>query len=230
MPKPLTDRPRCVGVYLTGDKTGQRCERLARESADTCYAHRGPDEDRCVRRLSKHHPTNPGGPCPNAPMRGQTLCRVHGGKARRNQAAAERRLAEADLEAQVTRQLAAQGIKPVDNPLEALAQLAGEVIALKDALADRVNALNEVRYESKAGGEQVRAEVALYERALDRCNTVLGNIAKLKIDERLVRIKEMEAAIVVAAVKAALDHAGISGQRYAEACQVAARHLERASR
>lgn len=152
-------------------------------------------------------------------------------------AAAARRVAEA----QVLRGLARLDVAPIDDPLTELSKLAGQVVAWKDALGEQVNRLStgtcsgcggedpelaELRYAaSGAGTEQLRAEVALFERALDRCAQVLGLIAKLGIDDRMARISERQADAVVRAVEAALAHAGVTGQPAAEARQVAARSL-----
>ncbi|WP_050795829.1 hypothetical protein [Parafrankia sp. EUN1f] len=95
-------------------------------------------------------------------------------------------------------ELARRGVTPVDNPLTALAELAGEIVAVKDIFRERVAALDSEswRYNGQ-GAEQLRAEITLYERALDRSVSVLANIAKLRIDERLARITEDQAQAVV---------------------------------
>ncbi|MEX5713459.1 hypothetical protein AB1484_35920 [Parafrankia sp. FMc6] len=79
----------------------------------------------------------------------------------------------------------------VENPLEELAKVAGEIVAVKDLFRERLANLGENawRYQGQ-GAEQLRSEVALFERALDRTVTVLGVFARLNIDERLARIAE----------------------------------------
>lgn len=226
MTSPTPDDRRCTGTYKRGDKTGQRCERPARTGHDTCYHHRGPDENRCHAHLTNSHPTNPGGPCPNAPMKGQKVCQAHGGRAKQNRAAGERRVAEAALEAKVKKLLASTDAEPVDNPLVALAELAGQATAFNHALAELVNKLGEqIRYESKAGGEQIRAELTLYERSMDRMERILSSVARLKIDERLAVISEQQANKVIEAIDAALVHIGATGEQAVEAKKIAARKL-----
>ncbi|MEU5426842.1 hypothetical protein AB0H73_14730 [Streptomyces olivoreticuli] len=130
------------------------------------------------------------------------------------------------MESQALKTLAALGADPVDNPLAALSQLAGEVLGFKNALADRVNELTDIRYEGNGpAGEQIRAEVLLYERAMDRAGALLISIARLNIDERLAAISEKQATIVIAAVEAALSHAGVTGEAATQAKQVASRRL-----
>ncbi|MFI1535569.1 hypothetical protein [Streptomyces anandii] len=158
-------------------------------------------------------------------LKGQTVCRVHGGKAPQNLAAGERRVTEQRLEEETRRALAILNVPPVDNPLTALSELAGQVVAWKDALAERVNELQRIRFTDDKGAEQLRSEVALYERAMDRCVNVLGTIGRLRIDERLAAINEQQATTVIGAIEAALTHAGVTGQAAAAAKAVAARHL-----
>ncbi|MFJ8345033.1 hypothetical protein ACIQ9J_01390 [Streptomyces sp. NPDC094153] len=162
-------------------------------------------------------------------MRGQDVCRFHGGATKKSRAAAAQRMAEAELTEQTRRALAVLDVAPVDNPLTALSELAGQVVAWKDALAERVNALERIRFTDDKGAEQLRAEVALYERSMDRCINVLGTIGRLKIDERLAAISEKQADVVIAAIEAALAHAGVIGERAADAKKVAARHLRSVS-
>jgi hypothetical protein len=132
-------------------------------------------------------------------------CRLHGGNFANVAKAAERKRAEAELQSV----LAGLGVaRPVANPLEALRQLAGEILLLKDVLRGMVERLGSVRYDGLAG-EQVRGEIQLYERALDRAAKVLVDIGRLNIDERLAAITQRQADVVVAAIKAGLDAAGV---------------------
>jgi hypothetical protein len=157
-------------------------------------------------------------------MKGQAVCLRHGGGNARSRKAGAKRIAEAELTKQANRLLVQLGADPVDNPLTALSELAGEVLAFKNALGAKVNDLAEIRYQGGAG-EQLRSEVALYERAIDRAGSLLANIARLNIDERLAAITEKQAETVMQAIDAALISAGVKGQDAVEAKQVAARKL-----
>ncbi|MFH9225941.1 hypothetical protein [Streptomyces lydicus] len=121
--------------------------------------------------------------------------------------------------------LAELGVHQVTDPLAALMQLAGQVLSWQKATAELVNRLEDVRYRAANGSEQTRAEVLMYERAMDRAITVLAAIARLNIEQRLAAVSEMQAERVVDALNAALTHAGITGALAAEARQVAARRL-----
>jgi hypothetical protein len=123
-------------------------------------------------------------------------CKLHGGSAPSGRSAGARKQAEAEL--------ARLSLPPVDDPLSALAAVTAEVLAWKDQMAGLVNKLTSVRYEGDGMGEQLRAEVALFERALDRCEKFLTAMARLDIDDRLARITEARAAVFVAVLLAAL--------------------------
>jgi hypothetical protein len=121
--------------------------------------------------------------------------------------------------------LAHEGLTRVVDPVAELAKLATEAWAMKDALAARVNALDSIRYEgSGPGGEQLRAEVALYERALDRSGKFLEVLAKLGYEERRVRVEEEQAALVATVLRTALAELGL-GERTDEVLGAVARHL-----
>lgn len=165
-----------------------------------------------------HKPPNPkciahrtnGDPCKRPAIDGGTVCWNHGGAAPRVQNKARERVAEADI----VRTLARLDVKPVDNPLTALSQLAGEIVAFKDELARRLNQLHSIRYEDAKGGEQLRSEVVLYERALDRTVTVLATIARLNIDERLAKINAEQAELMKTVLAGGMTDAGLdTGQR-----------------
>lgn len=129
------------------------------------------------------------------------------------------------VEVQARAELARLNVAPVTDPLTALGQIAGEVLAWKDAMAEKVNELKSLRYSTENGGEQLRAEVALYTSALDRCERFLSSMARLDIDERLARVTIAQKLMIVRAVEAALASAGVAGPAAAEAKRVAARHL-----
>jgi hypothetical protein len=162
-----------------------------------------------------------GNPCGNAAGKntdhpGTGNCANHGGSTPTGKKAALREQAE--------RTLATLDVPPVDNPLTELAKVAGQVVAWKDQMADLVSNLSSVRY-STDGGEQLRAEVALWERALDRCERFLTAMAKLNIDDRLTRIEERQIELIEYAVVTALEELGLPEEQQREARHGVSRRL-----
>lgn len=111
-------------------------------------------------------------------------------------------------------------IEDVTDPLTALARHAGEIIAVRDFLRGEVNRLEALRYQSGAG-EQLRAELAAYQSALRDTTQVLGVYAKLRIDERLARISQAQADMLVRAFDLAMNAAGLRDQEQRLALRVA---------
>lgn len=82
--------------------------------------------------MSQERPTcgaknRQGGPCGRLPMRGQTRCDMHGGKNPNTRAAAERRLARAELEALISTQAPPIQVEPHTAILAMIHASAGRV-------------------------------------------------------------------------------------------------------
>lgn len=157
--------------------------------------------------------------------KGYGRCRKHLGNSPNVARAAERER----LEHEVRAELARLAVQPVDNPLLELQKLAGQVLAWKDALGHMVNELTSIRYQDEHGGEQLRSEVTLFERAMDRCERVLVAMARLNIDERLVKISEAQARVINEVLRAALSEIGLDGATQDAVRPVIARHLRLAA-
>lgn len=163
-------------------------------------------------------------PCGNHPMRGSNVCRMHGGATKQARAKAKERRAEE----QAQKALARMDVQPIADPLTALAELAGQAVAFKDAIAEKVNKLRAIRFLDHKGSEQLRSELAVFERALDRCERFVTSMVKLGLDERLVRIEEKQADLVLDAIEAALDAADVPADMRPEAKRAAVRILRAA--
>ncbi|MFI5814834.1 hypothetical protein ACIA7S_28245 [Streptomyces sp. NPDC051643] len=153
---------------------------------------------------------------------GVGYCRLHGGNTKNQRVSARAEM----VEAEARKVLATLDVTPVSDPFAALSLLAGQVITWQEAISVIVNNLgNRVRYEGAGGAEQLRAEIALYERAMDRTGSILGMIAKLGIEDRMARVTERQADALVSALEAALAAAGVTGIAADDARKAAARHL-----
>lgn len=149
-------------------------------------------------------------------------CKLHGGCTPNQVAAAGRELLE--RRARMLFEKVAPEIVPVDNPLEAYRMFAGRVMAWLGLMEQLLADLESPRYRGQTA-EQIRGEVLLYERAMDRANAVLGTYAKLNIDERLARISEEQGKLLYAAVMAGLQDARLSAEQLDVARRGIAREL-----
>ncbi|WP_286690023.1 MULTISPECIES: HGGxSTG domain-containing protein [unclassified Aeromicrobium] len=160
--------------------------------------------------------TRSGSQCGSWAMRGQRRCRMHGGSSPQARKAGERRLATRAAVAELNAVLAHEGLKPIEDPYNEMALLASEARAFQAACAQRVNALNAIRYEaSGAGTEQTRAEVALYERSMDRAGKFLDVLMRSGFEERRVRVTEEQARQMALIIQEILGRLGLDARQAA---------------
>jgi hypothetical protein len=208
--------------------------RVVRPVCEEC----GQVHERCIRHNRE------GQPCNRYPVRGTTVCAApsHGGLLPRVKAAAARNV----VEEKIRRSIAGSNAAPIDDPYAELLRLAGQVVSWKDTLANIVDSMSGAaecpdcgasvpgaggwRYEaSGAGTEQLRSELVLFERGLDRCGATLGMIAKLDIEDRMARIHQRQADALIAALNAGLAAADVSGEAATRARHAAAKVLRSAA-
>ena len=133
------------------------------------------------RRCSAHK--KDGTPCNRWPRDEEPVCRLHGGETPQVKRTGEARRAAKAAEADARAALGFTLDGKVEDPLGAMEGLAAMAIAMTNALASRVNALTHLRYDAGGPGtEQLRSEVALLERSMDRTARMLELVVKHKPD------------------------------------------------
>ena len=162
--------------------------------------------DRCGEphaRCSAH--TRAGRPCGQPPMRGQRVCKMHGGKSPGARENAEQRELEAKASVEVDKLLwrGLANAHPVKDPVGSLERLAGALEQAVDVVGGRVNDLGSVA--SGSSMQQLRGEVVLLERLLGQLRQALDAMARLGIAERHVELEQERAHLVTAAFLAALQ-------------------------
>lgn len=155
---------------------------------------------------------------------GAVVCSFHGGKT----PIALEKARERVVEQRARKVLADLGENPapLGNPLVALEDVARRMIALTEVTGDLVADLKAIRYATD-GGEQTRAELAVYVRVLKDTADVLEKINRLDLDGQLNRIRAAQAGWVLEAVMGALDAAGVEGEKRAAGRLEAAKVLRR---
>lgn len=153
--------------------------------------------------------------CRRVPEPGGVVCYKHGGRTPQVKSAAEVRRLDARNRSEALKRLQAR--MQAETPHDALAELeraATEAVVFKDVIYERLSMLSddEWRYEGKTG-EQTRAEITLYERALDRVLKFEGDLLKLGIAERRARIEEAELILVAGAIRATLNRIGLTAEQ-----------------
>lgn len=160
------------------------------------------DRPRCTAKNRR------GEPCRRAPIKGGSVCPTHGGSAPQVKAAAAERQADAAAAAAIAALWPGLAdADPVKDPVDLLARAASVLEAMTDRVGARVNNLN-----GKVGaGEhltQLRAEVVLLDRLLDKLIKASDALARLGIAERQVELAAGQAEILEAAFRAGLAALG----------------------
>ena len=142
---------------------------------------------------------------PNAGVPG-TPCKLHGGSLPNNVSAATRRRVELEC----TALLAEHDVTPVTDSVAELEVLAGEVLAWRDLLRQRLGELHpeDWRYTGKVG-EELHTTVALYERSLDKAERILTSMSKLGIAGRKVQLEEARFDLMANLVELTLADLGV---------------------
>jgi len=120
----------------------------------------------------------------------------------------------------------------IGDPLAELLDVAGEIRTWKEIMRGVVADLlsrKVIRYSHRSYGEQLRAEVLLYERALERLAAILVQISKLGIERKLAQIQADQVAMVDRALTAALTASGLDLVAQQQARDVLSRELTKAS-
>lgn len=166
-----------------------------------------------------------GEPCRASAINGASVCRVHGGRAPQVKAKAAQRLAERKA-AELAKQ---RGWERLGDPLGKLLDAAGEMEALKDALSEAAAELKreEWRYRGPRG-EETRAELALYLQYLRDFASLLVQVNRLGIDDRVYAVRRQQAEAVAAVVERALSRLPLPADSLADARDFIVAELSRA--
>lgn len=178
------------------------------------------DEDRCTGKNKKT-----GNRCKRWAIPGGTVCVMHGGKAPQVQAAAQARVAARKIAEDAEAVLASEGITPVEDPLHELGKLASASNALMHALGARVNSLQELEHFDQKNSPAIKAEVQMYERAMDRTHRLLDSLVRHGYTERQVALAESEAALVAGVIRRVIAGLGLSADQQQLAAQLLAQEF-----
>jgi hypothetical protein len=130
-------------------------------------------------------------------------CKLHGGSTKNHRQSAQAMASEADARAMLAR---LGEPEPLGDPVEELLAIGAEAKSWLGALREQVSELHQLSKDDVALIDRVRAPVQLYGEAMDRTERVLVNLAKLGLDERMTRVREIQAVRLVDAVSAVLAH------------------------
>lgn len=237
-PKPGFGTALCIGFR----RDGQKCGSVEVEGLEYCLHHMPDDlleEAETLtgfRRCRKDFGTPEA--CHYFAVRGTEppVCKNHGGNEGSNQMrGVGLRLINGEADKRAGEIIAEHGDEledadAVEDPYRELMLLAGEMRAWKNMLRKRVALLkpSQYRYQGRTG-EQLRAEIVLYERAMERLGSMLISIAKLNLDARLVGIRQQSLDMLDRALTLAFTKAGVTPEKMEPARAVFREHVKLAS-
>lgn len=160
-------------------------------------------------RCSGH--TRAGKPCGQPPMAGQRVCRMHGGKSPQALAKAEERQVEAAAEEEISKLWPGLAdAAAVKDPIDLLARTGGALEQMAEVIGKRVNELEGKLGAGKARS-QLRAEVVLLDRVLDKIVKVGEVLARLDIKSRSVELEQARAEIVLRSLASGMEALASAG-------------------
>lgn len=158
------------------------------------------DERRCVATAK-----GTGERCRAASIHGATVCWKHGGAAPQVREKARIVLAER----RALRSIADVEVREITDPLREFATIVAKASAWLDHAAERVAMLEQYRRQDAKGSEHLRAEIVIYERAIDRVGRLLVDWVRLGLDERMVRVSEEQGRMMGELIDRVLDDLGL---------------------
>jgi hypothetical protein len=217
---------------------GSTCSQWEIDGLDACFRH-VPDELLAeAEELTGWRRCRQGDGCTQVAKRGTEppACKNHGANlgSLTSQHAAER-VVQGNVADQLVLILAEHGEKfmhpePIGNPLTELLELAAEIKAFKEAMrqvAAYLYSRDRMRSAHDKVGEQLRAEILLYERALERLAKILIDISKLGIEAKLAGVEDDQVDMIDRALTAALTASGLDLVAQQDARVVLRRELMR---
>jgi hypothetical protein len=144
-----------------------------------------------------------GTPCTMWPMKGQRVCRMHGGMKAEAKTNAANRRAEAAADATVRRLYYDPSAPPLTDTGAALQRLAGALEQMIDRLARELDEGLEV------SPDRLRAKALFWEKLLGHFRQLLVDIDRLRLGDRFAAVEEARAAVIVTAFFRALDAIGV---------------------
>ena len=111
--------------------------------------------------------------------------------------------------------LAAQGLEPIADPLDALGRVAAASEHLLAALGARVNALPDIVNVDAKGTEEISAIFRAYERAMDRHAKLADLLLRAGYDDRRLKLDEAHAEAFTRVLHAVLGRLALTPEQQA---------------
>lgn len=178
----------------------------------------------CLGHLGKNS-ADPGAPCSKRAMRGQDVCGTHGGRAKQNKAAGERRHAGQRAEAAMRRFGEPIDTTPSEALLDTVKWTAGYVGWIREKVAETKNDYALTQRSTQTGKREPSVWVELLGTWSDRLVKVCEAAIRAGIEERRVRIAEQQGALVADVIRKILGDLELTPEQASKAGEAVPRHL-----
>lgn len=165
------------------------CAKCGRPHGDGCRAH-----------------NRAGEPCRQRPMRGQRVCKAHGGMTPGARENAAKRLQEAEA-AKLVAKVWNPDAAPVTDSVGEMQRLAGSMREAVDILGAELSAGGAERCEhcGRTGADMDSVHAAAWVRVLRELRTILADMERLGIAHRHIELAQGQADLVLVAVAGMLE-------------------------
>lgn len=176
---------------------------------------------RCVGTVTKT-----GEQCSKPPIKGALVCTAHGGKTPNVRKAAAMKLTEEYVRREIDSMREVAQLRSVGDIYDDLLEVASDNRAWRLLLRDRVSYLTTLHTNpTEHTGEQVRADVLLFERSLERSAKIGEVLARLNLDERKQALDERTAAQLALVIQTILGDLNLTPEQQAIAAEAAPRRV-----
>lgn len=163
--------------------------------------------------------------CKRPPIKGALVCQMHGGQLPPVKKAAAVALTEARVRREISSMRDVPQMTGVNDVYTELLEVLSMCAQWRRLLGDRVSYLTNLGYSTLENGEQVRADVQLFERSLERSAKVGEMLARLNLDERKAALDERTAAQLGMCIQQILNDLNLTDEQRELAAVVAPRRV-----
>jgi hypothetical protein len=120
-------------------------------------------------------------------------------------------LLQSDIDLAIERRTAIPEKDYQTTALERMVEAIDRVLEFERIIEQKVAHLDpdDWRYTDRKGSEQLRSEVELYERAMDRTARVLGQVSKMAINEKMVSLGKAQTELMVRILMGTISDLGL---------------------
>lgn len=130
-------------------------------------------------------------------------------------------LVQSDIDRTIEQKIAIPDKDAQTTAIEKMLEALDRVLDFEKATSQLLRGMetSDWRYQDRTGSEQLRSEVTLYERAMDRVARVLKDISRMALDEKKISLGKAQTELMVRILMATIDDLGLGDHQLMQARQ-----------